>query len=135
MIDENQNFKEEPVDERYRSLHNDVEMKRDQLHQLSTEIVKNDISNYPIFVAHQLPVDLGKPVFTQEKHLTNWNISVSILEDLVNKEVVAMDKVDDFRKVYKDPDQYFCFLVIVEDDPQFIFIKRSKHNSPLIPND
>lgn len=127
------NFKEEPVDEKYVTLYNDVEIHRDQLHLLSQEIIKNDVSNYPIFIAHQEMVDLGKQIIDKEKHLSNWHISISILEDLVNKQIIAMSKVDEFRKVFKDPAQFFCFLVMSADNPQFIFIKRSKHNSPLIP--
>lgn len=130
---ENENFKEQPVDQKYVTLYNDVEMHRDQLHLLSQEILKNEVSNYPIFIAHQELVDLGKQIIDKEKHLTNWHISISILEDLVNKKIVAMSKVDEFRKVFKDPSQFFCFLVMSPQDPQFIFIKRSKHNSPLIP--
>lgn len=126
------NNNENPVDEFYASLYNDVEMHRDELHFISQEIIKNEVSNYPIFIAHNEVVDLGKPIFTKEKHLTNWHISISILEDFVNKKIIDINKVDEFRKVYKNPDQYFCFFVITTEDPQFIFIKRSRHNSPLI---
>lgn len=128
-----ENFKEKPVDEKYVSLYNDVEIHRDHLHLLSQEIIKNNVSNYPIFVAHKEDVNIGKQIIAREKHVSNWHISITILEDLVNKKLVALSKVDEFRKVFKDPNQFFCFLVITPEEPQFIFIKRSKHNSPLIP--
>lgn len=128
----NEDFQENPVEKEYVSLYNDVEIHRDQLYKLSMEIITQGVSNYPIFVAHQHPVDLGKLILSKEKNLTNWNISISILEDLVNKEVVSLNKVDEFRKVYKDPEQFFCFLIVTEKTPQFLFIKRSKHNSPLL---
>lgn len=121
-----ENFKEEAVDQKYVTLYNDVELLREQLVSISNGIILQEVSKYPIFIAYQEEIALGKSLFTKEKNLTNWNISVSILEDLVNKKIVELSKVDNFRKVYKNPEQFFCFLVIDEKDFQFIFIKRGR---------
>lgn len=119
-------FDENPVDAEYASLHNDVEILNDQLAAVSSEIRNQDISKYPIFVASQDHVNVGKPLFTKEDNLINWNINMSTLENLVNLKIISLDKVDEFRKVYKDPDQFYCFLVMKSDSPEFIFIKKPK---------
>lgn len=121
-----ENFKEEAVDQKYVTLYNDVELLREHLATISNGITQQEVSKYPIFIAYQNEVALGKSIFTKEKNLTNWNISVSILEDLVNKKIVELAKIDHFRKVYKNPEKFFCFLVIDDKDFQFIFIKRGR---------
>lgn len=115
---------ENPVDEEYVSLHNDVEFLSDALAAVSAEIRNQEISKYPVFVAAQIPLEIGKPLFTRDENQTHWNISVATLEVMVKNEVVSMSKVDEFRKVYKDPNKFFCFLVMKEQ-PQFVFIKKS----------
>ncbi len=117
-------FQDNPVDKEYASLHNDIEILQDQLATISAEIRNQDISNYPIFVASPELVDIGKTLFTRDKNLINWNIGMSTLENLVVLGIVSEDKVDDFRRIYKDPDTYFSFLVMREEGPEFIFIKR-----------
>ncbi len=124
-------FNENPVDKEYASLHNDVELLQDQLATISAEIRNQDISKYPIFIASKEPVEIGKLLFSPNKDLTNWNIAMSTLENLVNLEIVSLEKVDEFRKVYKDPDNFFCFLVMKPNQPEFIFIKRPKSTTPL----
>lgn len=124
-MNDKEHFDENPVDLEYVSLHNDVEHLSDQLATVSAEIRNQEISKYPVFIAHQVPIELGKALFTKEEHLTNWSISMATLEVLVRTNVISMEKVDEFRKVYKDADQFFCFLVMKEE-AQFIFIKKPR---------
>ena len=124
-MNDKEHFDENPVDIEYVSLHNDVEHLSDQLSSVSVEIRNQDISKYPVFIAHQVPIELGKALFTKEQHLTNWNLSMATLEVLVQSKVISLEKVDQFRKVYKNPDQFFCFLVMKEE-AQFIFIKKPR---------
>jgi len=124
-------YDEESVDPQYTSLYNDVEGKRDILHKISLEIVGNLVSKYPIFIAFQDPVDLGKPLLTRKLHDTNWNINISILEDLVNKKVISLEKLESFTKVFKDPEKYFCFLAISLRKSEFIFIPRTRNTEEL----
>lgn len=108
----------------YTSLYEDIYKVKDQMAVLSNEILSLDISKYPIFIAHKTAIELGKPAFILQKHTTSWNISISILEDLVNKEIVSMSKVEDFKKVYKDPTKHFCILVITSDQIEFVFVPK-----------
>jgi len=124
-MNDQEHFDENPVDLEYVSLHNDIELLSPQLAEISSGIRQQDVSNYPIFIAHLEMIEMGKLLFTKEKNLTNWNISMCTLEILVQTGVIAMDKVDEFRKVYKDPDAFYCFLVM-KDEPQFIFIKKPR---------
>ncbi|MBX2845324.1 MAG: hypothetical protein KTR13_03840 [Saprospiraceae bacterium] len=119
---------EEATDPQYTSLYSDVDQFRDLFYSLSLEILNNEVSKYPIFVAYQDPVQLGKVLLQRKTHNTNWNINITILEDLVNKGIVQPEKLEEFKKVYKDPEQHFCILAIGLRKSEFIFTPRSKHN-------
>lgn len=96
--------------------------------QASEMIRDESISNYPIFALHrdeQFPIGLLLTAFGQ--HSTHYSYNVSTLEELVAKSIVAMDAIDEFRKIYKNPDEFFCFLIIDTDGngaphPRFWFV-------------
>lgn len=120
-------FDEESTDLQYTTLYTDIENNRDTLYSISLEIRDNAVSKYPIFVAFHDPVNLGKPFLKRTVNDTNWNINISILEDLVNKKVIELEKLQAFTKIYKDPEYYFCFLVIGLRKSEFIFVERSRN--------
>ena len=85
----------------------------------ASESIRNqEISKYPIFILHQHDLEIGIPLV--EDH-TIWKIHASSLEEFVSKQIVEEQKVDSFRTIYKNPDQYFCFFVLSELGANFIF--------------
>ncbi len=90
-------------------------------------ILDEKVSSYPIFVIHQLEVEIGIALLGREAAGSNWNVHASTLEELAAKRIVAHEKVDDFRDVYKDPEAYLCLLLLTQQGAQFIFLPR-KHS-------
>ena len=88
-------------------------------------IVINDISLYPIFVIHQHFVDIGIQMVDKEKVSGNWSVNASTLEEFVTKQIIAADKVDDFKKVYKEKREEFCLFVLSELGADFIFLPKN----------
>ncbi|MEY4927177.1 MAG: hypothetical protein RI894_1613 [Bacteroidota bacterium] len=96
--------------------------------QASETIRDEKVSHYPIFVLHRdeyFPI--GLPLIQSEKHETRYSYNVSTLEEMVAKKIVEMDNVDEFRKIYKSPDDFFCFLIVDTDaegapHPRFWFV-------------
>ncbi|NJL74411.1 MAG: hypothetical protein HC892_04550 [Saprospiraceae bacterium] len=54
----------------------------------------------------------------------NWSINISSLEEFVVKQLIEVHKIDDFRRVYKDPKHHLCFFVLSELGATFNFIPR-----------
>ncbi len=84
--------------------------------QASETIRDENVSNYPIFVLHRdehFPI--GLPLISAEKYETHYSYNVSTLEEMVAKKIVEMENVGEFRKIYKSPDDFFCFLIIDTD--------------------
>ncbi len=90
------------------------------LNQTVASILDQEISNYPIIVVSPVLVEIGVPL----PHSTNegWNINASTLEELVVKNVVNKDKVDDFRELYKSKSEaQYCFFFVEGESATFVF--------------
>ncbi len=88
------------------------------------EIIRQDVSKYPIFVLHKQTIALGVPIVVREKHETNWSINASTLEEFSVKNLIVKNKIDGFRKTYKSSKSHLCVFVLSDIGAQFIFIPR-----------
>lgn len=103
------------------SLHNDLEKKKYLLETIKEEILSQDISNYPIFIASTNYVDLGKLLIDKVQG-GNWHFSASHLEEFAHKGIVAMDKIDDFRELYQQHSDELCIFVVEKNSGDFVFL-------------
>lgn len=87
-------------------------------------ILDQEVSSYPIFIIHRQGVNIGIPLLEPGKGGNPWGINASTLEELATKKVIAMEKVDGFREVYKNPQDYFCLFVLREEGASFVFMPR-----------
>ncbi|MCI5080135.1 MAG: hypothetical protein MRY78_00505 [Saprospiraceae bacterium] len=109
----------------YKELEADVEPQRVLINKAIDTVLNQEVTSYPIVVLHQLPIELGVALIEGGTIYSRWSIRISSLEELVTKNIVRSDRVDDFRNVYKDPEVFFCLLVIQEEGMQFIFMPRN----------
>lgn len=113
------------------SLHNDLDTCRTYIRQVSQGMLKGQVSKYPIFVAMrtQTDIDLGLPIINREELDLTWSINASHLEDFVNTRVIREEKLAEFMKNYKDPQEFMCIFVAEEGLMSFIFMPYDKpHN-------
>jgi hypothetical protein len=108
----------------YRTLHDDLEICRDYIHQIALGIIKGKVSKYPIFIAVQgePDVDLGLPIINRNDLDISFNFSASHLEDFVNKGIITAAKTEAFIRAYKNPLEYMCIFVLDEDKGSFVFM-------------
>ncbi len=91
-------------------------------YQAALKIKEEDISNYPIFVAHQDQIKIGIPLLKREETGTSWSINASTLEEFYTKKLILEEKLEDFKKLYKNHEDDICFFVISELGAQYLFI-------------
>ena len=100
----------------------EVEIKKNKKRFLQTvkTIQDENVSNYPILVAFPsfTNVDIGLPINEGE----TLSFNATTLEELAMKKIVKMEKVDEFRKLYKEKKDTFCIFLLEKPAPQFIFI-------------
>jgi hypothetical protein len=110
-------------------MHNDPELSGKYLGTISEDFVKvadtlKEASyqirtagfEYPIFPICKREQPIGQILLQPHVNGTAWNYYASFLNEFVQRDLVAKDKVEDFEKAYKDPDEFCCLFVI---DPQF----------------
>ena len=95
---------------------------KESIKETSKDIIKEGFSQYPIFIAHQNPVEIGEVILDKEDMATHWSISASTLEEFVEKGVIQADKSDYFKENYKNPKDFMCMFVIHATDARFVFI-------------
>lgn len=88
-------------------------------------ILNEDVSEYPIFVAHQHQIEIGIPLIDKAQTKGNWSLNASTLEEFVSKQVIQPEKIDPFKSVYKDPEESVCLFVLSELGATFIFLPRT----------
>lgn len=104
------------------SLRNDIAQVGETLKMLAEEILSEEISEYPIFIATHTPIQLGKPIPEIDHLALNWFFSVSVLEEFVKKGLVPQDKIDAFRRTYDNPFKKACVFVVEEERARFVFV-------------
>ena len=105
-------------------LQTDIAAHKSLLSQAARTVVDQDVSNYPIFFAYDAEVNApGLPV-TQVATTrgTTWTINLTTLEELATKQIIAQDKIDPFRKVYKQSEGQLCFLIVDTEGARFGFV-------------
>jgi hypothetical protein len=114
----------ESKESRYLELQRDLKAFQKLLSGASDTILEQEVSSYPIFILHREPVAMGIPLYQPAEGDPGWHIHASTLEELATRKVVAMEKVDGFREVFKDPKAFLCLFVLGKDQGEFVFLPR-----------
>lgn len=103
------------------SLETDLKIYIESLKEVAQDIIQEGISQYPIFVAHQSKCKIGELILDNQELATVWSISVTYLEDCVERQIVLGEKTGAFKRAYKNPNQYVCLLVVTMEGANFVF--------------
>ena len=88
------------------------------------KVLDSKASAYPIFVISKQPISLGILLLDRKVANTNWSVNVSSLEEFVTAKLVFKEKVEEFKKTYKDPKQFICLFVLSDLGAQFMCVPR-----------
>ena len=110
--------------EQFAQLREEMKPYAKALAQAAVIILEQDISSFPVFVVHQHTLDIGINIVDKEKVEGNWSVNASTLEEFVTKQIIAPEKVDDFKFVYKNHEDELCLFVCSELGANFIFLPR-----------
>lgn len=103
------------------SLKIDLDFYSDSIKEVSTDMLTEGYTLFPIFIATQHEVSLGEVMLNKDELNTNWTINASSLEEFVERGVIKADKKSAFEKNYKKPEDYMCLFVVVPEGANFVF--------------
>lgn len=94
------------------------------LSKAADTIIENNVSEFPVFIFHQHIVDMGIPIIDREETKGNWSVNASSLEEMVTKQIIQQNKLEEFKKVMLDKGSDLCLFVLSELGANFIFLPR-----------
>lgn len=103
------------------SLKVDLDFYSDSIKEISTEMIAEGYTLFPIFIAHQHEVSMGEVILDKNDLKTNWSINASSLEEFVDRGVVKEDRKLQFEKKYKNAKEHMCLFVVVPEGANFVF--------------
>lgn len=93
------------------------------LKEASYQLRIRHISPHPIFVVSKAPTAIGQLLIGRADFPDlEWNYAFSFLSEFEQRELVAQDRIEDFKQVYKNPDEFCCLFVIDSAFVNFIFL-------------
>ena len=92
-------------------------------------LLLEDVSRYPMFVVSKSEMEIGLELAHLSRNAGGWNINLSTLEEFVTKNIIADDKIEDFKKIYKSTASHICIFLNWKNSFTFIFLPRHFTNS------
>ncbi|MES2516752.1 MAG: hypothetical protein V4585_01520 [Bacteroidota bacterium] len=93
------------------------------LKEASYQIRTRGFSKYPVFGVSQNPVQIGERLIGMlEMNENQWNYHASVMEEFVQRGIIAEENVEVFKSTYKDPDEFCCLFVLDKEFASFIYI-------------
>lgn len=108
----------------FNQLETELQAYKEILGKAADTILNEGVSSYPIFVIHQHFVDIGILMVDKNVVSSNWSINASSLEEFMTKQIIQEDKVEDFKEIYKNPEEFYCLFVLSELGARYIFLPR-----------
>lgn len=104
-----------------KSLKVDLDFYKESIREVSSELLAENYTQYPIFVAHQHEVNVGEIILDKAELGTDWTIQASSLEEFLEIGIIKEDKKEAFINKFKKADDFMCLFVVVPEGANFVF--------------
>lgn len=104
------------------SLKGDLIIFKPSIKEVSRDIIKEGLSEYPIFIAHQMNIPIGEIILDHTELAMSWSISASTIEEFMEHKLIEHGKDELFKTSYKDPEKNICIFIISEGGASFVFV-------------
>ena len=106
-------------------LHKQILPYRKALIDASRIMSDKEVTEYPIFIFHKdSDIEVGIELINRENVAGDWSVRASSMEEFSSKSLILPEKLENFKSVYKDPEDWLCLFVLSELGPQFVFIPK-----------
>jgi len=95
----------------------------ESLKETAYQIKKRGFSDFPILVSSQRTIDIGqKLIGVNEINENKWNYHASLLEEFLQRNLIAEENKELFIQNYKDIEEFACLFVVDGQFTNFVFI-------------
>ena len=92
------------------------------LKEASYQVRDRGFSDYPIFPISKEDIPIGQLLIARQEAATDWNYRITYIDEFIQLNLIEKDKVEEFKRVYKDPDEFCCLFVVDGIFTRFMFI-------------
>jgi hypothetical protein len=92
----------------------------DTIKEASYQVRKRGFSDFPVFPICKEQQPIGQLLIDSTILHTEWNYYITYLDEFIQRGI--MEKADDFKAAYKDPDEFCCLFVVDTEFTNFVFI-------------
>ncbi|MCS5489844.1 hypothetical protein [Algoriphagus limi] len=94
----------------------------DVLKEAAYQVKSRGFSDFPIFPISKEKQPIGQLFLGKEEKNLEWNYYITYIDEFVQRKLVAEDALEDFKKAYKDPDEFCCLFVMDGAFTSFVYI-------------
>lgn len=102
----------------------------DALKEASYQVRARKFSGFPIFPLSKDDIQWATYLYGRELNGLDWNYYISFLEEFVQRGLV--EKEDEFKAVYKDPDEFCCLFVVDKEFVNFVFMPYPEEGNSVV---
>ncbi len=104
----------------------------DFLKEASYQVRSRNISQHPIFVMSRQSIALGQLLLGVGERENEWNYNFSLAEEFIQRKLIEEDAVEEFNRIYGNPDEFCCIFVTEGEFTNFIFLPYPDENDSVI---
>jgi hypothetical protein len=92
------------------------------LKEASYQIRKRGFSDYPIFPISKEEIPIGQLLVGKKELGTMWNYYITYVNEFIDRKLIDESKLEEFKKTYKDPDEFCCLFVVDKGFTNYLFV-------------
>jgi len=123
------NSMSDPLETELKALQEELTEFSGQLLDLTRELLKERVTEFPIFIAHQVDVFLGKVIVDMKEYEVLFSLSVSTVEEFVETGLIQKEKLSGFREAFGNPVNNMCVFWIHGDNARYILFPFAGRNT------
>lgn len=119
----------DPLEKELKALQNELTEYSGQLLEITRELLKERVTEFPVFIAHQTDVSLGEIIIDLKEYEVPYSISVSTVEEFVEAGLIQKEKLSAFRDAFGNPVNNMCVFWVHGDNARYILFPFAGRNT------
>lgn len=119
----------DPLEKELKALQEELAEFSGQLLEITRELLKERVTEFPIFIAHQSDVFIGEIIVDLKEYEVPFSLSVSTIEEFVETGLIQKDKLIAFREAFGNPVNNMCVFWVHGDNARYILFPFAGRNT------
>ena len=119
----------DPLEKELKALEAELTEYSGQLLEITRELMKERVSEFPIFIAHQADVYIGEIIIDKNEYEVDFSLSVSTVEEFVETGLIQKEKLAAFREAFGNPLKNICVFWVHGDNARYILFPFAGRNT------